>query len=137
MTEQTRKQAELSNGRVIENQDARIVAAKAAIQAEGLRTKHFRMALATPVGELVNQYGGMTVVYRQRENTSFVEVATAICSEKDLFNRKVGATLAVERFLAGQFITVPAYGMTADQVMEVLFRDLVTFDCEGQVVVAG
>lgn len=138
MTEQTSKQEnKLRNGRVIENQDARIAAAKDFVEAEGLRIKHFRMTLSTPVGELVNQNGGLTVVYRQREGNSFVELATTICSEKDTFIRKVGIALAAERFKAGQVITVPTYGLTDDQTVELLFRSLVTFEGEDHIVMVG
>lgn len=54
--------------------------------------------------------GGMTLVYRVHESTSrytFIEVANAICSNKEQYNKAIGRTIATERLQAGKFISLP------------------------------
>jgi hypothetical protein len=58
--------------------------------------------------------GGVTIAYRkcsEWRNTRMVEVALAYCSPKDSFNKKIGAELAVDRFINGNTVMVPVrYG---------------------------
>lgn len=57
-----------------------------------------------------NNRGGVTIAYRKAsgwKNTKMVEVSLAYCSSKDSFSRKIGAQLAVERFVAGNTVMVP------------------------------
>jgi hypothetical protein len=58
--------------------------------------------------------GGVTIAYRKCSNwrnTRMVEVALAYCSPKDSFNKKIGAELAVDRFVNGNTVMVPVrYG---------------------------
>ena len=58
--------------------------------------------------------GGVTIAYRKCSNwrnTRMVEVSLAYCSPKDSFNKKIGAELAVDRFINGNTVMVPVrYG---------------------------
>jgi len=36
-----------------------------------------------------------------------IEIATSVCSDKDQFDKSIGRTLAIERFLEGKTITIP------------------------------
>ena len=54
--------------------------------------------------------GGVTIAYRKTsewKNTRMVEVALAYCSPQDSFNKKIGAELAVNRFLNENTVLVP------------------------------
>ncbi len=54
--------------------------------------------------------GGVTIAYRKTsewKNTRMVEVALAYCSPQDSFNKKIGAQLAVNRFLNENTVLVP------------------------------
>jgi hypothetical protein len=55
----------------------------------------------------VDLYGGMSVAYNWKRGDTFIEVATAVCSKQDLFNRKVGNKLATDAFNDGKTIRVP------------------------------
>lgn len=64
--------------------------------------------------------GGVTVAYRKCSdwrNTKMVEVSVAYCSSKDSFNKKIGVQLAVERFMNGNTIMVPARDKTDDTIV--------------------
>lgn len=55
--------------------------------------------------------GGVTIAWRvceDKKNSKMVEVAVAYCHPQDHYNRKAGAALAVDRFLAGCTVVVPA-----------------------------
>lgn len=111
----------------IENLVARYQAARQFIQEAGIQIKHFRPRLVTAHGVLGTHKGGITVAYRQLPSDSFVEIATAICSPRDGYHRKVGTALAVEQFANLNRIRVPAYGLPAHEVVENLFREHTTF----------
>ena len=54
--------------------------------------------------------GGLTVAYRKVslfDSGVMVEVAVATCSQEDCFSRKLGTSLAIEKFLAGEVIQLP------------------------------
>jgi hypothetical protein len=55
--------------------------------------------------------GGVTIAYRKANefnNCRMVEVAVAYCSPHDVFNKKVGARRALDNFLDGATVLVPA-----------------------------
>jgi hypothetical protein len=54
-----------------------------------------------------NSKGGLTVAYSWKKFNSFIEVATAHCSEQDIFIRKVGTRMAIENLNAGKCIKIP------------------------------
>ncbi len=112
----------LPHGDIIENQAARYQAARAVIETEGVRIKHYRMAVLTEVGPVGLHNGGITVAFRQLRTDSFVEIATSLCSRHDLYNRKVGTALAVEQFMNMHRIRVPVFGATAEQAVDALFQ---------------
>lgn len=58
-----------------------------------------------------NNKGGVTIAYsvaNDFRNTRMVEIAVAYCSPHDIFNKKIGTRIAVDRFLAEETIWVPA-----------------------------
>lgn len=62
-------------------------------------------------------YGGITVAYKKCSdfhNTRMVEIAVACCSKNDIYNKKVGARLAMERFLDGYTIELPLRSNNSD-----------------------
>lgn len=55
--------------------------------------------------------GGVTIAYSvlsEFKNTRMVEVAVAYCSPHDVFNKKIGTKIALDRFLNEETIMVPA-----------------------------
>jgi len=55
-----------------------------------------------------NNKGGMTVAYKTTfRHGQTIEISTSVCSDKDQFDKAIGRTLAIERFLEGKTITVP------------------------------
>lgn len=50
-----------------------------------------------------------TLAYRKvlGSNSKFVDLAVAVCSPKDQFNRKVGREIATQRLEQGIFMTLP------------------------------
>lgn len=114
---------------IIENLEQRYAAAKALMAEEGIFIKHYRPTIYLDNDEVVRvQNGGLTVAYRRRKGDSFVEIATAVCSARDMYNRKVGTVLAVEAFANNQRIRVPDFGATPGQVVNRLFCEYVCFD---------
>ncbi len=101
--------------------------AKQYIAENGVQVKHFRMSVAIE-GDIVgtNQFGGITVAFRRAGN--YLHIATAACSDTDNYNGKIGTTVAVERMAAGQAIIVPLTEFEPHEVVELMFRDLVTVD---------
>lgn len=53
------------------------------------------------------QLGGFTVAYFQKKGDSFVTLATAVCSSKERYCRKVGKSLALANLLENRCITLP------------------------------
>ncbi len=119
--------AKLPHGDIIENQAERYTAARRVMEEEGISVKHFRLHVLGPVQDVAMHKGGVTVAYRQLRTASFVEVATALCSDHDVYNRKVGTALAVEQFVNMRRIRVPAFGLSPAEVVESLFRGHTTF----------
>lgn len=70
--------------------------------------------------------GGLTVVYfKTDKRAKTLIISTAICSEKDQYNKKIGTTLAVERYISGQCIQVPKIaGHTPDSYIKYIFSYL-------------
>lgn len=65
-------------------------------------------------------YNGVTIAYRKTEdsrNNRMVEVAVAYCSKYDTFIKKRGAELAMQRFLNGETVTIPARFYKSDVEM--------------------
>lgn len=144
------------NNETIDNAKERYEAAKRAIDEQGILIRHIRPQMrqtmrvpATVLAELEGlpfeeddagamvelerlatlQTGGMTLAYRQRREDSFVEVSSALCSIKDVFSRKVGATVAVEAFMAGRVLRIPNYaGVTPTELVEFLFGQFLIAD---------
>lgn len=83
------------------------------LKANGLRLMHF-----PPRPEFFNpkiKSRGVTVVYRPRRSKNHtIELATAICSEGDSFNRRIGAELALDRFVSGERTQLPPVGRGTD-----------------------
>lgn len=58
-----------------------------------------------------DEFGGVTIAYRKvtpHNNCRMVEVAVAYCSPHDTFSKKVGARRALDNFLDGATVLVPA-----------------------------
>lgn len=72
-------------------------------QPSKLRVLHLRYH--TDCG--IDLYGGMTVAYQWQRGDTYIDIATAICSKQDLFNRKVGNKLATDAFYDNRTIRVP------------------------------
>lgn len=104
-----------------DNVAERFAEAQKYIDAHGVNIQHFRPTLILPFQHLVNQFGGMTVAYRIEGN--YLQIATAVCSDKDNFYAKLGTALAVERLANNHFIQVPLQGQSAHQIVEGMFRD--------------
>ena len=80
---------------------ARINQATQAGKDFGVRVTHLRL-------NNFNNTGGLTVAYKTTFNHGqTIEISTAVCSNKDQFDKAIGRTLAIERFLEGKTITVP------------------------------
>jgi len=117
-----------------EDEAARYTSARRAIEEEGITVKHFRLHVLTPPAHLhdtphlvASHTGGITVAYRQLKTDSFIEVATALCSDRDIYDRKIGTTLAVEQFMNLRRIRVPSFGADPAAAIEQLFRGYTTF----------
>ncbi|KVP16823.1 hypothetical protein [Burkholderia ubonensis] len=117
----------LPRGDIIENQAERYDAARRVMQDEGITVKHIRPSIVDDFGGVALHNGGITVAFRQLPTDSFVEISTAMCSQKEIYNRKVGTALAVEQFMNHRRIRVPAFGLHPAEVVESLFRDHLTF----------
>lgn len=70
-------------------------------------------AFGIGIVHIFNKYtrkGGLTVAYRKvspHESGVMVEVAVATCSQEDCFSRKLGTSIAIEKFIAGEVIQLP------------------------------
>lgn len=108
---------------ILENLSERYEKAQAVQAQEGILIKHCQLEEEESPGVVVRYLeGGMTVAYRHCKGNSFIEVATAVCSLKDLYNRKAGTVLSVENFMNGRVIRVPLLGRTPGEVVEEMFR---------------
>lgn len=116
----------VARGDVLENQSERYQAARRVIEDEGITIQHLRLRAIVPGALLTSHTGGMTVAYRHG-NDSFVEIATAICSEQDVYNRKVGTIVAVEQFHNHRRIRIPLFGAHPVDAIEHLFGGYLTF----------
>lgn len=93
-------------GGILDNLATRYAAAVAYKQEHGVLIKHFRpqqVDRAHNFGIRCN-HGGLTVAFHHKRGNSFIEISTANCSFKDMYNRKAGTVLAVESFANGQRI---------------------------------
>ena len=92
-----------------------------------LRIKHIRPAVVIDdETELRAHTGGLTVAYRETFSGQYIELATAVCSRTDVYNRRMGAKIATERFNAGARIMLPTLGMRSDAAVERLLREYFT-----------
>lgn len=60
--------------------------------------------------DVSNPLGGQTFVWArdsEYKNSKMVSVSVSFCNEKDQFCRKIGAYNALERFYAGEHISLP------------------------------
>ena len=79
--------------------------------------------------------GGYTVAYRPsqgyvgRRHGKMVDVAVAYCSEGDTFSKKIGREQAIENFLNGRFIQVPAMLYGEDELHNCL-REMFQWDLD-------
>lgn len=111
---------------ILENLDVRYATAREVATAESICIKHYRRSIVTDGKRLFLDTGGMTVAYRRNPGDSFVEVATALCSVRDIYNKKMGTTLAVEAFMNDRVVRLPLYGATPESVIAYLFGRLHT-----------
>lgn len=66
-----------------------------------------------------HNHGGVTIVWSRCEeyrNSRMVEVAVAYCHPQDKYVRKTGARMAIDRWLNGNTVVVPA-GDASNQVV--------------------
>lgn len=108
----------------IDDAGPRYMAARKQMEEHGIQIRHVRPLALTRNRAFAVQNGGMTVAFRQRKGETFVEVATAICSLKDTYSRKVGTALAVEAFMNERVIRLPNYDKSpAVDLVELVFGD--------------
>lgn len=106
---------------VLENFEVRYAAAREAAVAEGICVKHYRRSVIVDGERAFLDTGGMTVAYRRNPGDSFVEVSTALCSVRDIYNKKMGTTLAMESFMNDRVVRIPLYGASPEAVIAYLF----------------
>jgi hypothetical protein len=117
----------IARGAVLENQAASYLAARRVIAEDGITIQHFRLHALVDDVLIASHTGGVTVAFRKLESDSFVEIATSICSDRDVYDRKVGTILAVEQFDNMRRIRMPLFGAHPADAIEHLFRDYLTF----------
>lgn len=74
-----------------------------------------------------NGKGGVTLAWRKVSNTKnarMVEVAAAYCSPSDTFTKKIGKELAMDNFMAGCTVVVPARSDKNDDTIPPNLRDM-------------
>jgi hypothetical protein len=101
----------MSNQMKLENFEERLAHAAEFCEKNNLRVMHFRGFRG----------GGVTVIYRHLKKNSFVEISTAVCSNRDQYNKKIGRILATENFERGNVIRVPSRGYFARDVLSRMF----------------
>ncbi|MBK3779971.1 hypothetical protein G3A43_06860 [Paraburkholderia aspalathi] len=104
----------------------RELATAADVEREGLTIAHFRRKFVSALAEGRSHTGGVTVAYRHKSTNTFVEIATAICRDDEVFSRKQGTQTAVDQFKQGRVIRVPLYGRDAVEVVQELFEGVTT-----------
>lgn len=71
-----------------------------------LRTVHFRLYDFDSIDSLdVSPRGGLTLVYFVSPTNNSITFATALCSNKDNYNKKLGRNIAIGRLYTRQGIT--------------------------------
>lgn len=73
--------------------------------------------------------GGTTIAWTLNFEAREIRVALAFCSEKDVYNRKVGRQQAIERLNAGayaRFTESDVLNFAVEQLVPKLFRDAST-----------
>lgn len=74
-----------------------------------------------------DHYGGVTIAYRWNRGDTFIDVATAHCSDQDIFIKKVGAAIALSHLSLGCFVRLPfkrqnkSSGVTPTHLVRQLF----------------
>jgi hypothetical protein len=63
----------------------------------GVRIRHFKPTLTSR---------GVTVVYRDAAN-DLIEVSAAICAHADVFKKKIGNEIALDKFERGEKLIIP------------------------------
>lgn len=67
---------------------------------------------------------GITVAYRRNTRGKSIEIATAVCSKHDQYNKRIGKQLAVARFFNGQYNIIPfSYRMDTRDFLQGMFAD--------------
>ncbi len=56
-------------------------------------------------------------VWHYGEDTEFFYIAASYCAATDEFRRKRGELIALERLFAGEFMIVPSYGRTVEEML--------------------
>lgn len=111
-----------------EDEAKRYAAARQFMADEGVSVMHLRLKELHPeIGLFASHTGGITVAYRRQHSTSFMEISTAICSERDIYDRKVGTIYAVEQFANQRSIRIPLFGAEPQDAIEHLFGGYLTF----------
>jgi hypothetical protein len=127
--EQIAARVEASRTAVAEKKEAvrqRELITAAEIKREGLTIAHFRRKFVSALAEARAHTGGVTVAYRHKSVNTFVEIATSICRDDEVFSRKLGTRTAVDQFVLGRVIRVPLYGRDAAEVVQELFDGITT-----------
>lgn len=73
--------------------------------------------------------GGTTIAWQLNSEAREIRVALAFCSEKDVYNRKVGRKQAVERLETGQYAKFSendVLNFAVEQLVPRIFRDAST-----------
>lgn len=102
----------MSKNVTLENFDERLAHAVAFSIENNLRVKHVQN---------FNEGGGVTIVFRRLKSNSFIEIATALCSKRDHYNKKVGRILATESFERGEIVRIPSYGRNSAMILSSMF----------------
>ena len=74
-----------------------------------------------------NGKGGVTMAWRKASDTKnarMIEVAVAYCSPTDTFTKRIGKQLALENFLAGETVFVPARTEKTDDSIPYNLRNM-------------
>lgn len=69
--------------------------------------------------------GGITIAFKkssQYKSGSMVDVAVATCSKLDTFSRKIGTTIALEKFFEGETIQLPLLQSFPDEELSYVVK---------------
>ena len=72
-----------------------------------------------------NNKGGITIAFKKSSkyrSGSMVDVAVATCSNQDTFSRKIGTTLALEKFDEGETIQLPLLQSWPDEELSYVVK---------------